>query len=183
MTDTKPLASLGPSLLARKGGARPAMRPQYGSFAHAFQPEMPEMEDLGWNDMGDSQECAERPQAAEVLSLTPAGPSVEAPSRQSKTQKTAEPEVRHQQRKIANALLDKPTAFASLRSIKPRRSAFEQGRRAAFTLRLDAERHMKLRLATASQGRSAQQLVTEALDRFLNGIPDLDSLVAQLKRD
>jgi hypothetical protein len=34
-------------------------------------------------------------------------------------------------------------------------------------LRLDAERHLKLRLLGAHQHRSAQSLVTEALDRFL----------------
>lgn len=40
--------------------------------------------------------------------------------------------------------------------------------RKAFTLRLDADRHMRLRLAAATQRRSAQQIVTEALDAFLN---------------
>lgn len=180
MTDTKPLASLGPSLLARKGGARPAMRPQYGSFAHAFQPEM---EDLGWNDMGaEADEQHTRPHAAAVLSLTATGSAGETSTHRDTARTAPEPEVRHQQRKIADAIMEKPAPAASLRSIKPRRSAFEQGRRAAFTLRLDAERHMKLRLATTAQGRSAQQLVTEALDRLLEGIPELESLSAQLKR-
>ena len=41
----------------------------------------------------------------------------------------------------------------------------------AFTLRLDKDRHLKLRLASAVSNRSAQQLVTEALDRFLKTIP------------
>ena len=48
--------------------------------------------------------------------------------------------------------------------------------KAAFTLRLDAERHLKLRLACAVTGRSAQQLVTEALDQLLGGMPELDSM-------
>ena len=178
MTDTKPLASLGPSLLARKGAARPAMRPQFSSLMRTFQPEMDD--DLGWNEMGHDPDDQASPRAAEVLPLTPAAP----PAR---TERAPEPEVRRQQRKVADAMAPEPrggaSAFASLHSIKPRRSAFEQGRRAAFTLRLDAERHMKLRLATAAQGRSAQQLVTEALDRFLDGIPELDSLAARLKRD
>lgn len=46
----------------------------------------------------------------------------------------------------------------------------------AFTLRLDKERHLKLRLASALENRSAQQLVTEALDSFFKAIPDLDRL-------
>ena len=44
--NAKPLAALTSGLLARKGAAKPAMRPQgFGSFGHR-------QEDLGWNDMG-----------------------------------------------------------------------------------------------------------------------------------
>jgi predicted RNA-binding Zn ribbon-like protein len=57
------------------------------------------------------------------------------------------------------------------------------GRRAAFTLRLDAKRHLKLRLASTVRNRSAQQLVTEALDRFLDAIPEIEALAAQVQRD
>ena len=63
---------------------------------------------------------------------------------------------------------------------KARRKAVEQGRRAAFTLRLDVERHLKLRLASTMQDCSAQELVTEALDRFLSDIPELDSIAAHV---
>ena len=55
-------------------------------------------------------------------------------------------------------------------------------RRAAFTLRLDTERHLKLRLAATMHGVSAQSLVTEALDALLNDIDDLDTLVDRLNR-
>lgn len=48
----------------------------------------------------------------------------------------------------------------------------------AFTLRLDKQRHLKLRLASALENRSAQQLVTEALDTFFKAMPDLDRLTA-----
>jgi hypothetical protein len=54
--------------------------------------------------------------------------------------------------------------------------------RAAFTLRLDADRHLKLRLATTIKGVSAQALVTQALDALLNRMPELDTLAAQVKR-
>lgn len=56
------------------------------------------------------------------------------------------------------------------------------GRRAAFTLRLDADRHLKLRLAATMQGVSAQALVTEALDRLLAEYDDLDIIANHLKR-
>ncbi len=52
--------------------------------------------------------------------------------------------------------------------------------RSAFTLRLDAERHLKLRLASTMQDCSAQQLVTMALDSFLDEIPELDAIATQV---
>lgn len=52
--------------------------------------------------------------------------------------------------------------------------------KAAFTLRLDAERHLKLRLACAVSNRSAQMLVTEALDKLLNDMPEIGQLAARL---
>ena len=54
------------------------------------------------------------------------------------------------------------------------------GAKAAFTLRLDTDRHLRLRLASAVTGRSSQQLVTQALDAFLHTVPEVDALVAQL---
>ena len=45
INEARPYASLSSGLLARKGAAKPAMRPQgYTGF-----------EDLGWNDMGHAQ--------------------------------------------------------------------------------------------------------------------------------
>ena len=62
------------------------------------------------------------------------------------------------------------------------RSALAEGRRAAFTLRLDAERHLRLRLACTLGNHSAQQVVTEALDRLLGNLPELEALAAQVAR-
>ena len=46
VTEAKPFASLSSGHLARKGAARPAMRPQgFGQVGNG-------LEDLGWNDMG-----------------------------------------------------------------------------------------------------------------------------------
>lgn len=54
--------------------------------------------------------------------------------------------------------------------------------KAAFTLRLDPERHLKLRLACAVSGSSAQLLVTQALDDLLAAMPELDSMTEKAKR-
>ena len=56
--------------------------------------------------------------------------------------------------------------FDSPVSQRPRAAPGSRGK-SAFTLRLDGERHLRLRLMGAHQHRSAQSLVTEALDRFL----------------
>src|SRR5688500_17732308 len=75
MAETKPFASLSSGLLARKGAAKPAMRPQgFGSFGSS-------LEDLGWNDMGhapgalhDINEAHELPEhvPSSIEALTPA---------------------------------------------------------------------------------------------------------------
>jgi hypothetical protein len=62
----------------------------------------------------------------------------------------------------------------------PRSRAVTARAKAAFTLRLDPERHLKLRLACALSRRSAQQLVTEALDDFLDSLPELEALAGQV---
>lgn len=143
MAEPKPLASLSPTLLARKGGAKPAMRPHASAFAGNH-------DDLGWNDMGHT---------GEVVPLSSDVPI------------TAHvPEVVRQQRQIEDQVSAQ------------RRSALADGRRAAFTLRVDAERHLKLRLACTIKGRSAQQLVTDALDQLLDGLPDITELAAAVAR-
>ena len=72
-------ASLSSTLLARKGGAKPAMRPQSALISgHAAAASV---EDLGWNDMGTDEEPA---RDAEVLQLTPspANPATAAQARE-----------------------------------------------------------------------------------------------------
>jgi hypothetical protein len=70
---------------------------------------------------------------------------------------------------------------ARRRAPRPRSAPGSKGK-AAFTLRLDPDRHLKLRLACAVGGRSAQQLVTDALDQLLDRIPELDDMAAKAKR-
>lgn len=143
MSDLKPVASLNPKLLARKGGARPAMRVAMSALAVSADDQH---DDLGWNDMGHDE-------GGEVVSIHG---------------DAALPEVVRQQRAL------------SRRVTQERRSALLDGRRAAFTLRLDAERHLKLRLACTIKGRSAQALVTQALDNLLSELPDVAEFAAQV---
>jgi hypothetical protein len=72
-------------------------------------------------------------------------------------------------------------APAPRRAPRPRSAAGSKGK-AAFTLRLDPDRHLKLRLACAVDGRSAQQLVTDALDHLLERMPELAGLAEKAKR-
>ena len=169
MVEPKPLASLTSGLLARKGAASPAMRrPVFGMTAGATALQ----EDLGWNDMGfDVTQPEPAPsEARSVAGLTPmtAVPAVApVPAVVTEREELAE--------RIAEAAVPAKVEKAGK---KPRASAVAKGRKAAFTLRLDADRHLKLRLASAIVGRSAQQMVTEALDAYLGSLPDVDRLAS-----
>lgn len=170
-------ASLSPTLLARKGGAKPAMRPQHAALASMQgagpleEPDSEKLEDLGWNDMGDGESAT-----AEVFQLTPMPRTPEALAEtDTQPEEARRPVVLEQQDRIAERLVaPAPTPI--------RRSAAKRINRAAFTLRLDADRHLKLRLATTIRGVSAQALVTEALDALLGRMPELETLAAQVKR-
>ena len=203
MNEPKPFASLGATLLARKGGAKPAMRPQInpmgggggGAQATALKQDFDALEDLGWNDMGEDDAPADR--SAEVVALTP---SPSNPVAEAETDAgSPKPLVRSIHEELAELLekgenelpvpkpkpqpkpLPKPQPVARAKS---RESALDKAnRRAAFTLRLDAKRHLKLRLASTVKNRSAQQLVTAALDKYLAEIPEVEALAAQVKRN
>ena len=157
----KPFASLSGGLLARKGAARPAMRPQgYGSLVPTNQ----QLEDLGWDDMGSEPVApVEKPPvlvAREALGDVLGGAVTPPPE--------PAPEA---------ALTVHPVSVATATRLS--RETAHKGR-AAFTLRLDAERHLKLRLASAMAHQSAQQLVADALDRLLDTMPEVAVLRAQL---
>ena len=205
-------ASLGPTLLARKGGAKPAMRPQLAPLPELVAED--QLEDLGWNDMGsdndrafendggsDEELLVERPQAgADVVPIT-------RDARRNAAQQDDElghqsPLVHRQQRRLAERILsgaaigeghedndavdysEEPLVLPETPA-KPRpksraKRASKAARRAAFTLRLDTARHLKLRLAATMQGMSAQALVTEALDAMLEEFDDLDALTEHM---
>lgn len=118
MTSPRPVSPVASGLLARKGEARPAMRP-HGSG--------PGDDDLGWNDLG----------------LPESAPPV------------------LQQRAQLQALAS-PAAGE------------------AVTLHLDSDRLWRLRLAAAIRNVGADAILTQALDRFLATVPEVDALVCRL---
>ena len=246
-SEPKPFASLSSGLLARKGAARPAMKPQgFGQMGGG------NLEDLGWNDMGfEPPKPAEAPRdathdafgddvvdhpRAHPSGLTPVGSPVhsqvgvggvvdaDADVEVADPAAAAEADlVEHAAavRSVRNRQLgrleeelppararpdEEETAAATVlpapepiltpapepiiasapvvvaRRAPTPRAAPGSKAKAAFTLRLDPPRHLKLRLACAVNGRSAQQIVTDALDRLLNDMPELDAMAEKAKR-
>lgn len=174
MSEPRDFASLSSGLLARKGGAKPAMRPQDTSkFTAGGIPIDPRnIEDLGWNDFGqgfrhDAQAMTSQPVRMPVA-MSGNG------SHSANGHRTGHeiPEVLRQIEQIASRM---PRTEAPAR-------ALPEGRRAAFTLRLDAERHFRLKMAGVVLNRSAQVIVTEALDKYLSEQPDLGALFGTASR-
>lgn len=200
MSEPKPLASLSGVLLARKGLARPAMRrpTMLGTQGNAA------LDDLGWNDMGyDVDPDPTTPMDYEhgfhgQNPLAAAVPEVKHQQDRLAEELQAEPEAEigfdsfdAEQPSVADALTvvtmtPEPTVVPISRrgaTDAPRsRARSKPGLKdkAAFTLRLDGERHLKLRLACAVRHQSAQQLVTDALDAFLESMPEIGQLAAHI---
>lgn len=205
MRENKAFASLSSGLLARKGQARPAMRPQGFGFGTGAA------DDLGWNDMGHDVPAPPRTMTPKLPSSL-SGPQIVVPL-------SAEPPVvRRQQEEIerefaksapaeevvfdepvmeepvaetpVEVVAEKPAPAARKAKAAPKKAKpvsapkgaakLAEGRKAAFTLRLDTDRHLRLRLACAVQNRSAQLLVTAALDQLLESLPDVARLAASL---
>ena len=176
MTEPRSFASLTSGLLARKGGAKPAMRPQnYQSMTAGY-------DDLGWNDMGGAMHRAapivpadtvpevviQQEDIAARLGATPeAAPVPPAPPVEAKPAPAA---VKAEAEQVD----------AEVVPISRARPTLNGAAKAAFTLRLDAERHLRLRLACAVDHRSAQQIVTQALDEYLAGMPEIDALAGNV---
>ena len=154
MSEGRPLASLSSSLLARKGYAKPAMRPQAIQLGQTYAEGL---EDLGWNDMGHEPED-HQPFSAEPVAL----PGVEL------QEPVAAPVVHEQQEALAReyGVPEPVSPLVPFESRTPRAAPGSKSK-SAFTLRLDGERHLQLRLVCAVKHKSAQQIVTQALDEFL----------------
>jgi hypothetical protein len=223
-SEPKVFASLSSGLLARKGAARPAMRPQgFGQSGGGGG----SLEDLGWDDMGFEppkavatplrdethdafgEELEDQPLRNPVAALTPVQSPVHSQQAEiagrlggsdedlteegedfDETAELYEPEAElelppavespvAQAPAVAPVPVAKPAPVpAARRAVSPRAAPGSKGK-AAFTLRLDPARHLKLRLACAVGGRSAQMLVTDALDALLDSMPELDAMAAK----
>ena len=218
--EPKPFASLSSGLLARKGAAKPAMRPQgFGQIGG-------NLEDLGWNDMGfeppkpaeaarDEEHDAfgepivEHPVLNGHAGLTPVDSPVHSQHAEiegrlshsdadeveelveeavDETAEIYDPQDDLPEQPVAKApVLEVVQAPAPAIASAPRRASKVRAApgskaKAAFTLRLDPERHLKLRLACAVSGRSAQLLVTDALDQLLAAMPELDAMAQKANR-
>jgi hypothetical protein len=201
---SKPTASLSSSLLARKGQARPAMRPQ-GFLQMNTGPQ----EDLGWNDMGEDfrpapyvtpveeayEDAYEAPKPAVLRQIEALDEQLAAPVAQVEPEPEVEPELEPEPEYQA-PVLEVPILAARPMKREPVlkhapvvsegtiarvvQQVASKKTKAAFTLRLDQERHLRLRLASAVTCRSAQQLVTEALDQFLESLEGIDALASQI---
>ncbi|WP_294124025.1 hypothetical protein [Sphingomonas sp.] len=230
MGEPKAFASLSSGLLARKGAARPAMKPQgFGQSGNG-------VEDLGWNDMGFEppkpviaplrdadhdafgEELPDEPLRNPIAALTPIASPVHDQQAEiadrfaahdedgededgdyvDETAELYDPES--DDGELASALeaaeaeaeepapvaiIPQPVfvspAPAPVRARRPRAAPGSKGK-SAFTLRLDPSRHLKLRLACAVDGRSAQQLVTDALDQLLQAMPELETMAEKAPR-
>jgi hypothetical protein len=194
MAEPKPLASLSAGLLARKGAARPAMRRQLalGHDGHAGQ-----HDDLGWNDMGydvdptfdagTRHESGLSPMAGHVEPTHEPAAILPMPGVPAMDESFAAPEpaVVQQRRRVQalDAVHAAPAPVAASvaprRSVRPRAEAGANGR-FAFTLRLDGQRHLLLRLASAATNRSAQQILVALVDDYFANQPAVSAMAAQL---
>jgi hypothetical protein len=175
---SKSTASLSSGLLARKGQARPAMRPQ-GYHGTSLN-----LEDLGWDDMGDEAAPSPPPPTPRpVLAAveTPPAEPVPAPPVLAQREVLREEVEAPVPAPVPDVPPVKPVSVATAGRIA-REVGATKAKSAAFTLRLNADRHLRLRLAAACRHRSAQALVTEALDAFLSSCTEIEPLIGQLGR-
>lgn len=215
MGEPKPLASLSAGLLARKGGARPAMRRQpLGSGPAPVS--STGYDDLGWNDMGYDVDPDQSGEPTQMIDLKPLltgsvlAHNVEAEHAvdegngheltpvltgltddygadefEAEGETPEVPEVVRQQESliervaaVARKVEARPAPKAEPKAKVPR--ALRAREKAAFTLRLDAERHLRLRLASAVTNRSSQVILTDLLDEYLSSLPEIDAMASRL---
>ncbi len=141
-----PAASLTSTLLARKGAASPARSNSSGYDALA--------QDLA-HDLAANRPVG--PQAA----VAPAAGSYSAPTVVDNAAADAAEAAPSLQEPVA---IDAPKPQ---KPVKPRAASGSHGK-AAMTVRLDTERHFKLRLLSAHSNRSSQQILIDALDQYLS---------------
>jgi len=175
MAEPRPAASLTGSLLARRGGARPAMR-RPTQFAPA-----PVHDDLGWNDMGYDEAIVAPAEVAAVVETQEAfvAPIEEIVAPVNQDVIIPVSPIAEQIAVLAERIKTTPSAKKTVRARPATLSG--TGRKAAFTLRIDPERHLRLRLLSAMTRRSSQQLLIEALDTMIAQNEQLRELAVRVE--
>lgn len=197
MSEPKPIASLSSGLLARKGAARPAMRRQLIGNNNGVAAAGSIQDDCGWNDMGYDMGYDTNPDPTAPMDyehdhgfnpLANAVPEVKPEVKQQQERIAEQLQVQAEELGVADQeapsapvvpILARPVVAAKASAPHPRAAPGSKGK-SAFTLRLDGDRHLKLRLACAVSNKSAQQLVTAALDAFIDAMPEISTLAAHV---
>ncbi len=202
MAEPKPIASLSGILLARKGLARPAMRRP--SMLSSNGNGVISQDDLGWNDMGyDVDSDPTTPMdydhgfpGADPLAAGVPGVKHLQDRLANALSTDIEPEAAFDSfadapESVTNAQiivsmtpepLTRPVSHMGATDAPRSRARAKPGlkEKSAFTLRLDGERHLKLRLACVVRQKSGQQLVSDALDALIESMPEIGQLAVHI---
>lgn len=230
--EAKSFASLSAGLLARKGGARPAMRRQpLSALADQWERTISSGhgDDLGWNDMGydvdpdpdpDPDQNSAEPTmdikpilAASVMAAADAASGSELIRGDLIRGDAPVPEVVRQQTFLAERLaaqnsenkaiaapqapeaVEAPTKNPESVAVKAELSKAKAEKqapaktptnrlrardKAAFTLRLDPDQHLRLRLASAVSNQSSQMILIGLLDEYLASLPEISDLASRV---
>ncbi len=103
-------------------------------------------------------------------------PQIEPAALKPSAPESVDPETVDQESIAPKSVVQKPIVKKAKAAKKPASAKTK----AAFTLRLDPERHLKLRLACAINNISAQKFVTDALDKKLSEMDQIDHLSGQI---
>ena len=154
MLEPKPMASLSSGLLARKGDARPAVRRSF----------------IALTSITPLPVAVQKADALENVDWNVGARLVPVPAPASISLV-----VKQLQERIASNLCTREHE-ANGQPVATRKP------RVAFTLRIEPERHLRLRLAKMADGRSGQQILTQALDEFLAKQPGLEAMLADVRQ-
>lgn len=183
---------MGPRVPLNLGGHQPALRASAPKpeeiYSEEMHGEVPEIE---------RETSGEAPVAMDGISPEIAAPETPAPDRGAPERIV--PDTVAPQRAtpapgiVAGSMASAQTAPAQMAPAQaapagsprilertPRRQPMAAVSKAAFTLRIDPERHLRLRLASAVTRRSAQVILIEALDKYLKSLPEIDALAHQV---
>ncbi len=210
MSEAKPFASLSSGLLARKGAAKPAMRrpntalnPEYdqgngqddlgwNDMGYEVDPDIftEAVREKPINPLANAIEIPkpevkeQQERIAAQLQLSNEVDEAKLSKMDSPAITPVEPVSQIIEKQVEESNRDVPLVQPHIKPMakKPQISKQDANARAkvAFTLRIDSERHLKLRLACAINNISAQKFVMDALEKKLNEMEQIDHLSGQI---